>query len=117
MSVHVRLVDGVSCPGNFFSMWSNGFNVLKEILMDLGIAIAAVGAVILGVAAAPAAVVAAIVAAVATIVIVVHDNWETISQYFINAWNGIVNLFSPAAQWFSDNVIEPIVTFFQGWYD
>lgn len=92
---------------NFFSMWENGWNIVNEILKDLGIALAAVGAVILGVSAAPAALVAAIVAAVSTIVIVVHDNWDSICEWF-----------SGAAEWFNTNVITPIVDFFKGlWED
>lgn len=74
---------------NFFDMWFNGWNVLDEVLKDVGIAIAAIGAVLLGVAAAPAAIVAAIVAALSTLVIVIHDHWEEICQFFqetLPAW-------------------------------
>lgn len=86
----VGVVGGLALAiKNFFSMWENGWSILSEILKDIGIAIAAVGAVILGVAAAPAALVAGIVAAVSTLIIVIHDNWEAIKQFFtdtIPAW-------------------------------
>ena len=129
---------------NFFSMWENGWSVVKEILKDLGIALAAVGAVILGVAAAPAAIVAAVVAAVSTIAIVVHDNWNaicnwfsgagdwfdtnvitpvsdffkglwtTVSGYFTNLWTDISNVWKTVSGWFNNMVITPVSTFFNG---
>lgn len=134
----------VLAVANFFSMWENGWNVLGEILKDLGIALTAVGAVILGVAATPAAIVAAVVAAASTIVIVAHDNWDAIcgwfsgaaewfntnvitpvsdyfkglwtsvSGFFTSLWTDISNVWSTVSQWFSDNVVEPIVGFFGG---
>lgn len=108
---------------NFFSMLANGFDWLKEILMVIGIAIAAVGAVILGAPALVAGVVAAIVAAVATAVVVIKDNWDAIVAWFSKictsigqfftilwtkiseaastCWAAIVKFFTPAVEWFS----------------
>lgn len=68
---------------NFFSMWQEGFSAAKEILMLLGTALAAVGVVILGAPAVVAGVVAAIVAAVASIAVVIHDNWDSIVEFFV----------------------------------
>lgn len=129
---------------NFFAMWKDGFSWLNEILMNVGIAIAAIGAVILGVAAAPAAIAAAVVAAVATIAVVVkehwseicdtfskvgewfgtnvitpittyfQDLWKNVSGYFSNLWSDISGIWQSVSGWFSDNVIEPIVSFFTG---
>lgn len=129
---------------NFFAMWKDGFSWLNEILMNVGIAIAAIGAVILGVAAAPAAIAAAVVAAVATIAVVVKEHWteicdtfskagkwfgtnvitpittffqnlwENVSGYFNNLWSDISGVWKSVSGWFSDNVIEPIVSFFTG---
>lgn len=99
---------------NFFDMWENGWSVVGEILKDIGIALAAVGAVILGVAAAPAAIVAAIVAAVSSIVILIHDNWDAVSGFFSNLWDGIVNTWNAVTGWFNENVIVPVVNFFTG---
>lgn len=118
---------------NFVKMMKDGFSWLNEILMLVGTALAAVGAVILGVAAAPAALVAAIVAAVGTIVVLIHDNWETIKSWFSGVsdwvnekiftpisnkisdlWKTVTTVWQKASNWFSTTVIEPIVNFFQG---
>lgn len=118
---------------NFVKMTKEGFSWLNEILMLVGTALAAVGAVILGVAAAPAALVAAIVAAVGTVVVLVHDNWETIKSWFSGVsdwvnkkiftpisntmsglWKTVSTVWQNASTWFSTTVIEPIVNFFQG---
>ncbi len=74
---------------NFFSMLKDGFSWLKEILMVVGTALAAVGAVILGAPALVAAVVAGIVAAVGTAVVLVKEHWEEIKEFFSNLWEGI----------------------------
>lgn len=129
---------------NFFSMWKDGFSWLKEILMVIGIAIAGVGAVILGAAAGAAAIVGAIIAAVSTAVIMIHDNWdaiyawfaglaewfnanivvpvkeffrglwESISGFFMQLWEDICGIWSAVSEWFNGYVIEPIAEFFQG---
>lgn len=78
---------------SFVDMFQNGFSIIKEILMGLGIAIAAVGAVILGAPAVVAAVVAGIVAAVATLVIVIKDNWEQIGEFFSGIGDKIVDFW------------------------
>ena len=63
-------------------MFKKGFSVVKEIIMVVGIALATLGAILLGVAAFPAVVVGAIVAALATVVILVKDNWQKIKDFF-----------------------------------
>lgn len=65
---------------NFISMLQNGFSWTNEALMLVGIAIAAVGAVILGAPAAVAAVVAGIVAAVATLVVLIVQYGDKIKE-------------------------------------
>lgn len=99
---------------SFFDMWKNGWGILGEILKDVGIALAAIGAVILGVGAVPAAIVAGIVAAISTIVIVIHDNWEAVSGFFSDLWDKMVAIWTVATEWFNRNVIQPIVGFFVG---
>lgn len=92
---------------NFFDMLKEGFSWLNEILMVIGIALAAVGAVILGAPALIAAVIAAIVAAVATAIVVIKQNWESIKkwfgetctaigQFFSELWTGVVQFATDA---------------------
>lgn len=74
---------------NFFAMLTDGFNWVNELLMLLGIAIAAVGAIILGAPAAVAGVVAGIIAAVATLVVVVKEHWNEIWAFIKSVGVGI----------------------------
>ena len=66
---------------NFVDMFKNGFSVVKDILMGLGIALAAVGAVILGAPAAVAAAVGGIVFAVAILVMAIKQHWDEILSF------------------------------------
>lgn len=85
------VIAGVSTAFvNFMAMLKNGFSWTNEILMILGIAIAAVGAIILGAPATVAAVVAGIVAAVGTLVVLVKEHWDVIWEFLQNAWAGLV---------------------------
>lgn len=109
---------------NFVDMFQNGFSVVKEVLMVVGIAIAAVGAVILGAPIAVAAVVAGIIAAVATLVIVIKEHWDEIVAAF-NAWidewkrlgHDLKQFFLDAGEWIKKKVsdaINSVVKFFSG---
>lgn len=99
---------------NFFVMWQDGFSWLNEALMVLGIGIAAIGAVILGVPAGIAAAVAGVVTAIATVAVVVKEHWGEICDFFKGIWDKICEIWDPVANWFNENVIEPVVGFFQG---
>ena len=81
---------------SFVDMFVNGFNAIKEVIMTIGIALAAVGAVILGAPALVAGVVAGIVWAVANLVIVIKQHWTEISQFFAKVWDGIKTVFKSA---------------------
>lgn len=96
---------------NFFDMLKNGFSWLKEILMVIGIAIAAVGAVILGAPALVAAVVAGIVAAVASLVVVIKDHWTQIVDFFKNLGSAIADFFKSIPGTVK-NLVDQVVTFF-----
>lgn len=87
---------------NFIDMLNNGFSWLKEILMVVGIALAVVGAIVLGAATWPAIIVGAVVAALATIVVLVKEHWEAIKTFFVGVGN-----------WIYSHVIEPVATFFK----
>lgn len=99
---------------SFVDMWQNGWSVIKTILEALGIALAAVGAVILGAPAAVAAVVAGVVFALSQVVLAVKENWDSIVGFFTesvpNWWNNTV------LPWFS-NIDEHISNLFDGIWD
>lgn len=69
---------------SFVDMFMNGFSWVKEILMVVGIALAAVFAVIIGAPIIAAAAVAGIIAAIATLVIIIKDNWDKIVEFVMN---------------------------------
>lgn len=75
---------------NFASMWENGFNIVEDVLMGVGLAIAAVGAVILGIPATWAVGIAGAVFAVANLAIAVKENWDVIQEKFtaFDSWLG-----------------------------
>jgi phage-related protein len=70
----------------FIDMWVGGWDVIKTILEAIGIALAAVGAVVLGAPALVAAVVAGIVFAVSQLAILLHEHWDAISEWFSETW-------------------------------
>lgn len=95
---------------NFFSMLKNGFSWLKEILMVIGVALTAVGAVILGVVSGPvAAIVAAVVAAVMTIVVLVKQFWNEICGFFSNLWSMLGKAVSKICE-IGKNIIDGLVS-------
>jgi phage-related protein len=82
------VIGGAVTAGlNFFSMWKDGFSWLNEAVMVVGIAIAGIGAVILGAPALVAGAVAGIVAALGTAVVVIHDNWDSIVEFFTTTFD------------------------------
>lgn len=94
----------------FVDMWVNGWDVIKTILEALGLAIAAVGAVILGAPAAVAGVVAGIVFAVSQLAILLHEHWDAISSWFSETWANF-------SQWCSttwQGIVKGIVSAWDG---
>ncbi len=95
---------------NFADMFQNGFDVVKEILMGVGIAIAAVGAIVLGIPGTIAAVIAAIVFAVANLAVAIKNHGDDI----LNAGKAVI-------QWFSElpgkaeDLFSRIITSVQNW--
>lgn len=90
------IVGAITAVSNFITMLKEGFSWVNELLMIVGIAAAAIGAVILGAPAAIAAAVAGIVAALATLIVVVKDNWDAIVEFFSNLVSGIGSWLSEA---------------------
>ena len=91
------VISGIATAfGNFFSMLKDGFSWVKEILMIIGIALAAVGAVILGAPAAVAAAIAAVVAVVLTAIVLIKEHWNEIVQFFKDLWEKVKTVVSEA---------------------
>ncbi len=54
------------------------------------------------------------IGAVTDLVILVVQKWDEISAFFMKMWNGICTFFEPAIKWFDENIIQPLVSFFEG---
>ena len=66
----------------FVDGWVNGLSVCEAATTALGLAIAAVGAVILGAPAAVAAIVAGVVFVVSQAAVAIHEHWDEITDFF-----------------------------------
>ena len=123
----VSVVAGViMAVSSFIDMFKHGFSQIKEIIMVVGIALATIGAIILGAPAFIAGVIGAIVAAVATLVILIKDNWQAIKDCIstfcesIKAtteaiFNGIASFFSTVLSTIFNTIVSiltAIVSFF-----
>ena len=91
----------------FVSQWQNGANLASAAVTGIGVAIAAVGAVLLGAPAAVAAIVAGVVFAIAEGAVLIHDHWDEIKAWgkrtaeslgdsFKETWADIKNRFAQA---------------------
>ena len=135
----------VASVAAFFDMWKNGWSVLSEIVKDIGLAVLAVGAIILGVPASIAAGVALAVGAITTIVILVKDHFEDIKKwisdfirvsketikefvdgvvgFFKGLWNSIQKIFGTVASWFGEkfeaayNAVTDAFEYISSWFE
>lgn len=87
---------------SFVDMFQNGFSVVKEIIMGVGIALVAVGAIILGAPALITAVIAGIVLAVATLVIVIKEHWDQIVAFFQAIPDKAKEVIDAVIAWFQE---------------
>lgn len=85
---------------NFVDMFRNGFSIIKDILMGVGIALAAVGAVLIGAPAAVAAAVAGIVYAVANLVILIKEHFDEIVTFLQSLPEKIGEFINSVVTWF-----------------
>lgn len=99
----IALVAGGSYLGitNFIKQLQDGFSWANEALMLLGIAMATVGAIILGAPAVVAGVVGAVVAVVATAIVLIKEHWEEIKQWVAGL-----------GEWLTTHIGEPVKKFF-----
>lgn len=87
------LIGATTAIKNFVDMITGGFSIMKEIFMLIGIAIAAVGATILGVAGTTAALVGGIVAAAATVVVLIVNYADQIKDALNSFGDWLKNIF------------------------
>lgn len=100
----VSIIGGaVLAVKSFFDMWNSGWSVLKTILEAIGLALAVIGAAILGFTSPWIAIIAAITFGISQVAILLHDNWESVKAWAL----GI-------AEWIKTKVIDPVVSFFEG---
>lgn len=103
-------VGGITAIASFSDMMQNGFSAASEVAMLLGIALAAVGAVILGAPALVAGVVAAIVALVANFVIAIQTMPEELAQMF-NKFGEFMGSLPQKFEEFFDGLISKVKDF------
>ena len=91
------VAGGLSLAGiEFGKMWKEGVTVADGALALLGVALGAIGAIILGAPATVALAVAGIVAVLGGIILVLHEHWDEIKK------------------WWNDTVIAGVTGFFDG---
>ena len=108
----------------------NGLDWLSSILIVAGATLVGVGiGIFFGpVGIAIGAVIGLAVGLITDLVILIVQNWEAISQFFVDIWNKICQVvvdiwnkicevFAPIGEWFYNNVILPIVNFFTPIFD
>ncbi len=112
----------------------NGLDWLNSALIGAGATAAGAGiGAIIGLCGGPigagiGALIGLAVGLITDLVIAVVQNWETIcswcstalaniGQFFVNLWQGIVDVWNVCADWFNENVIQPIAEFFSGLWD
>lgn len=112
--ISLVIIGVTTALSSFFVMWNDGWSVAGEVIKDIGIAIAAIGAILLGLPALPVLIVAAVVAAVSTIAVIIHEHWDEISAFFtetIPAW------WNNTALPFLEGIPDQIATFFSNLWD
>ena len=107
----------------------NGIDWLSGLLIPAGATAAGAGiGAIIGMLGGPigagiGALIGLAVGLVTDLVILIVQNWESITtwcsdacaaigQFFVNLWNGIVSVWNTVATWFYTNVIQPVAGFF-----
>ena len=114
----------------FIGLWDaikNGLSWLSGLLIPAGTTLmgAGIGALIGSIGGPMGAFIGVCVGLVIDGIILLVQNWETVSawfvraftaigQFFVDVWNGIVSVWNKASEWFDTWVIQPVVNFFVG---
>ena len=112
----------------FIGLWDaikNGLSWLSGLLIPAGTTLmgAGIGALIGSIGGPMGAFIGVCVGLVIDGIILLVQNWETVSawfvrafttigQFFVDVWNGIVSVWNTVAEWFDTWVIQPVATFF-----
>lgn len=100
----------------FMDMMENGCNVLNELLFGLGLALAAVGAVLLGAPGLVAGVIAVIIFALGNLI----ANWDAVVDAVKKGWEAVKEFASNMSELlvaFVGSVVESVKNFFSGIFD
>ena len=103
-----------------YDAFVNGLNTLSALLIPIGSTIAGAGAgaiigAIIGATGGPiGALIGLAVGLVTDLVILLVQNWESVSKFFSNLWETVCKIWSPVGEWFNTKVITPVVGFFKG---
>ena len=103
----------ITAIASIVDMVKNGWSVISTILEAVGIALAVIGAIILGAPALVAAVVGGIIFAISQIAIIIHDNWDAIKDFFVDLWDSIVSIWNGFVDWIKTHVVDPVTSFFK----
>lgn len=57
------------------------------------------------------------IGALIAIVVLLVKNWDKVKEAALNVWEWIKNVWATVADWFKENVIDPLVNFFTGLWD
>lgn len=117
----------------FAGLWDaikNGLDWLSGILIPAGTTLMGTGiGLLIGSAAGPwGALIGLIVGLLVDLGILIYQNWDAIcswcstalaavGQFFVNLWQGVVDVWNVCADWFNEYVIQPVAGFFSGLWE
>ena len=124
-------------PAYFVGIWDaikNGLNWLNGLLIPAGSTAAAAGiGAIIGACGGPVtagigALIGLAVGLVTDGIVAIIEHWEeitawfdstcaTIGQFFSDLWQSVVDVWNVCADWFNENVIQPVAGFFTDLWD
>lgn len=129
------IVAGIPAFGvGIYDAIVNGLDWLSSALIGAGATAAGAGiGAIIGMCGGPigagiGALIGLAVGLITDLVILVVQNWDAIcswcstalaavGQFFINLWQGVVDVWNVCADWFNEYVIQPVADFFSGLWD
>lgn len=114
---------GAGIPGFIVGIYdaiTDGLDIFNAILIPVSstLAGAGIGALIGSIGGPLGALIGFAVGLLTDLIIYVVQNWEEVVAWAENAWNKVKEIWGTVSEWFSSNVIQPVVSFFIGlWED